>query len=88
VAVANAQEAAETDDSVGDLAADLVDHHVLDTAETFAGRIVDVGAFNFVRGDQTARGILGIFDACHEVRAPALLRPAQRAIRSHGCSVA
>jgi hypothetical protein len=87
--LADAEEAAERHHGVDRLAADLVDHDVLDRAEMLAVHVVDVGAVDLVGGDQGAAGDLGErrpsfappeYVAMREASArarPELLRPAR-----------
>lgn len=56
---ADAQEAAEFHDGVADLARDLVDHQRVDRAQLVAGRVVDVGAVDLVRGNDAGCGVGG-----------------------------
>jgi hypothetical protein len=59
MALAKAEEAAECQHRVGDLARDLVDHEIVDRAEMSAVPIVDRRALDLVRRDQPCRLVDG-----------------------------
>ncbi len=56
--VADAHEAAKAQDGIGDLAAALFHQEALDGADMLAIGVIDLGAFDLVRGDQ----VMGFLD--------------------------
>src|SRR3954471_22883020 len=71
--LADAEEAAERHHGVDRLAADLVDHDVVDRPELVAVHVVDAGAVDLLGSDQRAAGDLG--DVSHRWGPPGMLLP-------------
>ena len=61
--VTQAEETAEAHHRVGDAAGDFIDHQMIDLSDLLALKVVNVGAFHILAGDQLMVGMGG--RGCH-----------------------
>jgi hypothetical protein len=76
IAASDPEESAERQDCIGNLAGLLVDHEIVDRAQTIASVVEDVGALDLVGGNQGCRFADGVHD-----NAPWLLSKDETSMR-------
>jgi hypothetical protein len=63
VTLTDTKKSSEAEDRVVGFARSLVEHHVVDAAAAFAGRVVDRRPINLTGSDQPSAGVTRVFNA-------------------------